>query len=366
MAAPAPTSRSGEGGPGRGDRPGPRRGREVSAGQVLCVGLLCFGIWFLLDARQLYSSALSAPLGLRRSVATAILGPVARLGERLSFDRLVDGGNRLLGRAGAPRPPAPSDTRPVRTVRAVRRVARTAPRFYRPGFGEVPGYLERPGPPLVFQPTPAHPLTILEVGDSLGEDLSYGLADLLGTSSLVRLLPAAVGSTGLANVAYYNWPATLARDLARYHPEVVVVLVGGNDVQPFMAGGRPAELGTPFWRAQYGARVATMMREATAAGANVVWVGLPVMASPAFSARMAELNAIFAAQASEHPGVVFVPSWRVLAGPTGHYSEYLPSRSGGLVQVRASDGVHIAPPAGDELLAGRVVAAMERSYGIRL
>ena len=67
-------------------------------------------------------------------------------------------------------------------------------------------------PPLPA-PTARHPLRLLVVGDSLGEDLQFGLADLLDVHRDVRLYEDAIGDTGLANVAYYNWPAHLAQDM---------------------------------------------------------------------------------------------------------------------------------------------------------
>src|SRR5579875_746080 len=348
-------------------RRAPARGRYVPAGKVLGVGLACFGLWLALDARQLYTSAVAAPPGARRTVAMAILRPIARLSEALSLDRLVNLGNRALGRAGAPTPgglsaagppPAapspPPTTLPGRARTGSRPPAPTRPKRSRAGL-----------PPLA-QPTPASPLRILEVGGSLGEDLGDGLADVLGGDPRVRLFPEAVGSTGLANAAYYDWPAVLARDLARYHPQVVVVMIGGNDAQAFAVGDRIATFGTAFWRAQYAQRVATMMREATAAGARVLWVGMPIMRSPAFSADMAELNGIYAAEARRFAGVRFLSTWKLFATPSGAYSAYRTEANGDVVVVRDPDGVHIAPPAGEELLAHAAVAAMERAFRIRL
>ena len=42
-------------------------------------------------------------------------------------------------------------------------------------------------PPL-RQPTAAKPLTILDIGDSLGEDLGLGLGYTMGTNRLVRIV----------------------------------------------------------------------------------------------------------------------------------------------------------------------------------
>ena len=221
-------------------------------------------------------------------------------------------------------------------------------------------------PPL-SQPSARHPLTVLEIGDSLGEDLGFGLAQLLAGHRDVRLFTKAVGDTGLANVAYYNWPATFRSELAALHPGLVVIFIGGNDHQGFDVNGRPALFGTPFWHQQYAARVATMMAEAKAAGAQVLWVGMPIMASPSFSAAMHQLNAIYRAEAARFANVHYFSTWKLFSTPQGQYAQDLPvGPHGALVEVRDPDGVHIAPPAGNDLIAGAVLRQIHADWSIHL
>jgi hypothetical protein len=164
---------------------------------------------------------------------------------------------------------------------------------------------------------PAGPL--LEVGDSLGIDLGWGLSDKMAGGSR-RFIGLAVGDTGLAEPSYYNWPAHLAADLRAYHPGTVVVFLGANDVEGYYAGGRFLAFGTPGWAAFYGRRVAATMEEAVAAGARLLWVGMPPMEDTSFSSDMATLNAVYMAQASAHgPDVSYLSSWTVLGGPQGQY-----------------------------------------------
>ncbi len=221
------------------------------------------------------------------------------------------------------------------------------------------------GPPAIAQPSPARPLVVLKIGDSLGEELGFGLRDVLGASPDVRVLQEAVGDTGLARPDYYNWPLHLDQELARFRPRAVVVLLGANDAQNFVSDGRVVEFGSPAWQRIYGARVGTIMREATAAGAHVLWLGLPIMASPAFSAKVARINAIYAAEAGAHRGVNFLATWSLFANAHGGYAAYLPDASGHLVLMRNPDGIHFSE-AGDDRLATALVGAMERDWRIRL
>ncbi|MGD0809484.1 MAG: DUF459 domain-containing protein [Acidimicrobiales bacterium] len=214
----------------------------------------------------------------------------------------------------------------------------------------------RPRPTTTTAPPSAGP--VLEVGDSLGIDLGWGLADEL-TGIKHRLIAAAVGDTGLAEPSYYDWPAQLAVELRLYHPATVVVFLGANDVEGFYTTDRFLPFGSPGWAALYGKRVAQMMDEATSTGAKVLWVGMPPMESQSFSSDMATLNAVYRTEAIAHrPDVSYLASWRLLGGPHGQYRE---SQTGvdDEVALRAPDGVHITRAGGD-LLAKAVIARLKR------
>lgn len=358
--------------PGRGGRArrgGPRAG--ASAGRILGVGLVAFGAWFLFDARQLYQSATTSPIGVRRSVSMSITRPVARLEELLGLDRVVDGVNRAIGKAGSPggsaiapppttSPPPPASTAPPATTPGGR-----------PGTTVPSSTVTTTEPPALAplaEPSAAHPLTILDIGDSIGEDLGIGLANVLAGVPHVTVVQDAVGDTGLANLGYYDWLTELPREIARYHPAVVVVMLGGNDAQPFASGNAVVQLGTPEWTRIYAARVGELMSEATSAGARVLWVGMPIMGptSGVSNADMARENSIYAAEARTHPGVTFAPTWKLFEGPSGQYSTYLDVPGSGLVQVRDPDEIHIDPPGGTDLVATYAVHAMERAWHVRL
>lgn len=258
------------------------------------------------------------------------------LGVCIALSSLV-GVPQLLARAGAT---------PVGTSGA------PATRKPRPAYG-------------IPQPTRAHPLTILVIGDSLGLDLQYGLAQTLGPDPLAHLVQDALGDTGLTNEPYYDWPTSLEREIGAVHPKLLVVMVGANDWQGMEVASGPAQPGTAIWIRNYNERVAELMDEATAKGVRVLWVGLPIMGSPGFSADMATLNSIYQAQARVHPGSWFVPTWKLFSTASGAYAEYLPV-GGSLVQVRDADGVHVDPPAGTELLGHYIVESIDSIWHIHI
>lgn len=215
------------------------------------------------------------------------------------------------------------------------------------------------------QPSRTRPLSILQVGDSIGLDLGYGLSQVLSADPLCHLILDSVGDTGLTNAAYFNWPATMRRELALYHPRLVVIILGANDWQGMEVSSGPVQPGTSVWLANYRQRVGEMMTEATAIGARVLWVGLPIMGDPSFSRDMATLNTIFLQQTRLHRGVWYVPTWKLFSTPSGAYSEYL-QIGGSSTQVRDADGVHIDPPAGTSLLGHYVVEEIDSIWHIHI
>jgi hypothetical protein len=216
------------------------------------------------------------------------------------------------------------------------------------------------------QPNAQKPITILDVGDSLGEDLGIGLEDTLGTSPIVHVVQAAVGDTGLARPDYYNWPAHLAADLAKYHPQLVTILVGGNDAQSFDADNQVVVFGSTLWHTIYTGRVAVMMSEVLKAHARLLWVGLPIMANTTFAASMATLNAIYKSEAALHRGVEFMPTWSLFSNSEGQFSTYLTNSSGQSVLARDPDGIHLAVPGGCDIAAVATIKDAERIWHIRL
>ena len=95
---------------GGGDGPrraAPDRRRRASAGRVIGVFLLCFGIWFVLDANQLYRNAAAQPLGARRTAAIIMLRPIAAVTNALGISGPVNAADSARS-AAAGRSPGPS------------------------------------------------------------------------------------------------------------------------------------------------------------------------------------------------------------------------------------------------------------------
>lgn len=213
-------------------------------------------------------------------------------------------------------------------------------------------------------PTATDPLRVLEIGDSLGEDLGFQMQDDLPATGVATIAMDSRGDTGLANLDYYDWPTALQTDIEQSHPEIVVIFLGANDGQGFDVNGVPADFGTPTWISAYTQRVDELLAECHHAGARVVWVGMPPMEDTALNSEMQQIDSIFAAQVARYPGAIYVPSATVLA-PAGTFTSDLTNSDGLTEEIRTPDGVHLTA-SGAELVSQEVIAAIDSEWHLTL
>jgi hypothetical protein len=205
----------------------------------------------------------------------------------------------------------------------------------------------------------------LVVGDSIGIDLGQPLVEDLTDTGVVKATLDAQVDTGLSRPDYFNWPAELSIDLGNDHPQLVVVMMGANDPQDMVVNGTDVPYGTAAWNTLYAQRVGTFIGEANAAGATLLWVGMPPMASSQLNSDMQLLNGIVQAQIAARPGDVYLSSTPALGNAQGNFTAYLPDSSGNEVNVRTPDGIHLAP-GGGEVLSQAVMADMRSALHIDL
>lgn len=372
----------------------PRRRRpRTSAGRCLAVGLVCFAIWLLFDANQLYVNANAQPTGARRTVSMILLRPIAAVANTLGLSGIVSGANDALNKSGVGfgNGGSPNVSNPMCDIGGVLQPCTggypTGPgphggqgsvyavmpplphhvvgeRFPQPPPPTGPHHPHVPQLPGLAQPSAKHQLVMLNIGDSLGVDLGYGLGDQYGPDPWVNLIQKSRIDTSLSLPNYYDWPANLEQFLHQYHPHVVVVMIGGNDTHGLVQNNQSVGFGTPTWRIDYAERVQQIMDEVTATGARVFWVGEPIMQSAGLSQQMLQVNGVAAHVAAITPGATYFSSWNLFA-VHGQYSEYIPGPSGGEIDARYPDGTHIAP-GGYDYLALKMVKPMEQAWRIKL
>jgi uncharacterized protein len=319
--------------------------------RVLWISVAAFALWLLLFAPTLQHNAQVSPVGTRRTVALDLLGPVAATSRALQLSRIVSETDAATGRTG--NQPGHGTISALGPHRHRGTTPTTSPR--RGGHpGGSPTTTTTTTTPDIRDPSAAHPLRVLIVGDSLGIDMGGPLQNDLANTGVVDADLDARESTGLTRPDYFNWPAQLQSDVSSTQPQVVVIMMGANDAQDF-PGPPDVPYTSPQWNVMYAARVAAFMNLAQSDGAIVIWVGMPPMQNAQLSAQMSDIDAIDRQQAAlrQRP-VDFISSWTLLGTPEGTYTPFITNAGGQVVNVRTPDGIHLTP-AGGEVLSQTVL-----------
>jgi hypothetical protein len=183
---------------------------------------------------------------------------------------------------------------------------------------------------------PVHPTFFVSVlGDSLGILAAQGLNDAFADKPEISITNAARDLSGLTRDDYYDWPKT-ARDLAAGNSkiDVVVIMIGINDLQPLKAGADTLDPLGDKWRAAYAQRVESFVAPFHGAHIPILWVGLPPMREERFNGQTIALNEIYREYA-EKAGAKYVDVWDAFADQSGQYAAFGPDVDGQNVKLRA-------------------------------
>lgn len=212
-------------------------------------------------------------------------------------------------------------------------------------------------------PQPAGPLRILCVGDSLSISLGEQLERALGGAVGVDFSHDGTRSTGLTRPELLNWPVHLRERLAQNPPDVVIIMIGANDVMPVEGpDGSRILFENPSWPEAYAAKAAQLVAICRAANpaVRVYWVGVPTMGEEALAKGVAKVNAALAAMCAAAPGCRFIDTQQAFSDPAGRYSRHgRDAATGEAVTLRTADGVHMTE-AGARILAGVVLAGVAK------
>jgi len=182
------------------------------------------------------------------------------------------------------------------------------------------------------------PLNVHVFGDSLGDGIWAGLYRLLPKADGYKVTKHSRVSTGLVRKDYYDWPKAVRQIVAKNRVDVAIVMIGTNDRQTIVEGGRHA-LRSANWEDIYKARIDDMTQVLKDEGAQVYWVELPAMRSVGFGRDMRYFNDLFRERASVN-GITFVPTWQQMLDENGKYSAYGFDDRGRKRLMRANDGIH--------------------------
>lgn len=204
----------------------------------------------------------------------------------------------------------------------------------------------------------AGPARILVVGDSLANQIGWGLDQALSGNPRFEVLNRGRASTGLVRDDYYDWPAQLAQLLSGQRFDAVVVSIGMNDRQNIALPGAILPRFSDPWRAAYAERVDHMMSIIEAAGVPGFWMGMPIARSASFSRGMRVINEVFENVAADRPGIAYFPMWGLTSDGTGAYTSYGRTPDGRTGVIRTDDGMHLTS-FGSRLIADYLLRDMD-------
>ena len=323
--------------------------RAFSAFDVLVVGVVCFALAGLLNARHLHRMASDLPTSslLRRPAmtATAWLADLSgafqltRPGRAIDARRPGDPGFAEAGDvpvAAETTPPTDDPGGATTTAPADGRAPSPAPTTEPTDDAAVPTLA--PGPKV---PTKQDKALVYVAGDSLAKDLAIPLQSLVQDTGVARSAVQTKIGTGLVRPDTFNWLAQFRADMSNLKPDIVIVEFGGNDTQGIpMPGGQDIQsVLDPRWAVEYGKRVGAAMDLLNAAGRKLIWVGVPNSRDDAKNAELAVVRQVTSDEAQKR-GVDYVDTWKLFVSAEGNYADYI-LVDDDLQAVRQNDGFHL-------------------------
>ena len=205
--------------------------------------------------------------------------------------------------------------------------------------------------------TPSEERRVLILGDSMAAtDFGRALQTLLNRRPGVDARREGKSATGLARPDFFDWMLEGARLVETHQPDLVVVVIGGNDGQDLVdAEGTKARVqwNGPGWKAAYADRVQTLAD--TLAGSSkrrILWVALPVMARKRLEDKLVLIRSVQRTALAERPWVEYLETGRWFVDEQGALLRSVTIR-GESRPLRQEDGVHFSL-AGARWFAGRV------------
>jgi peptidoglycan/LPS O-acetylase OafA/YrhL len=183
--------------------------------------------------------------------------------------------------------------------------------------------------PVVRDATPADPLRILLVGDSVAFDAAPGIEAALEATGEAEVTNGNVAGFGLFQP--YDWRTEWPRQLRETQADLVVAMWGGWDDPWYREHGRAA----------YDEVLDQALAVLQSTGARVLLVGEPVSTDREGVVEPRDTMDAFRAVPLRNPTTWFTPSDDWIA-PGGTFTSYLPGPSGP-ERVRKVDNTHICP-----------------------
>jgi len=211
---------------------------------------------------------------------------------------------------------------------------------------------------------PEEPLRVLIIGDSL---VATGIGALLerklDAHPHVVCYRKGKSSSGLARPDFFDWPQEAKAQIEFRKPQLVIVLIGGNDGQDLTrrknGQGDYVHWKTEDWPEGYRKRVDGLLDKVVADDRTVLWVGLPQMGMRSLEKKLVLIRGVQkeAVEALGDKGV-YLDTVPFVTNEDGDLLDKAKVGPRGKLQaLRAGDGIHFTM-AGSEYFAAQVYPAV--------
>ena len=201
---------------------------------------------------------------------------------------------------------------------------------------------------------------VLILGDSMAAtDFGRALQRWLNRHPQVTCRRFGRSATGLARPDFYDWMRRARQLLRRHDPDVVVVVIGGNDGQDLLnhEGKGRVRYRTSAWEPEYERRLYHFGELLAEQGRRVMWLELPAMARPRFERKLRQIRRLQEEVTALLPRNRYVATRAIFYGDGGELRHSVPGRrklKGGR-PMRQDDGIHFTVE-GADYFARRVLS----------
>lgn len=215
---------------------------------------------------------------------------------------------------------------------------------------------------------PSGPRKVLLLGDSLAAT-GFGaiLERRLDAHPDIECFRKAKSATGLARPDFYDWESEAKKAVEQRKPDLVVVILGGNDGQDLTTKsgkGKRVPWKSDDWADAYKERVSNFLREISAEGRKVLWLGLPRTATTNFEQKLHIIrDAQSQALAEFGEAGVYLDTSPFLTDPRGGLIDTAEVGKRKAQAIREDDGIHFTM-AGSEFFADKVYPEVLRVLGV--
>ncbi len=197
---------------------------------------------------------------------------------------------------------------------------------------------------------------LLIVGDSMAAtDFGRALERRLAKLDGLKVARKGKSATGLARPDFYDWFAQAEKQTKKNRPDLVVVVIGGNDGQDLLneEGKGRIVFNSKRWPAAYQKRVTDFAATLTANNRRVAWLELPVMDRARLEKKLSTIRALQRVALEANPDVFWVETRPLFLTESGKIKRRVGRR-----KMRQKDGIHFSL-AGSRYFADGVVELLK-------